>query len=140
MSKEYTARSVCPQDACRVEPLGLSNHSVHLCSSGCFCGALLCSVVPASLGAAAAAASGSRSSPMLLLLLTRKVAVFTRSMLSQSSNKGKHEAALRNQIRLTEIYKGVDEKGPHPQSRDQLAAGDSSHVFSLDVHTHHARR
>lgn len=36
VSKVYTARSVWPQVACFCLPLGLSNHSVHLVSSGCF--------------------------------------------------------------------------------------------------------
>ncbi len=36
VSKEYTARSVVPHVCDLVEPFGLSNHSVHLCSSGCF--------------------------------------------------------------------------------------------------------
>lgn len=36
VSKVYTARSVWPQVACFCLPLGLSNQSVHLVSSGCF--------------------------------------------------------------------------------------------------------
>jgi len=36
VSNEYTARSVVPHVCDLVEPFGLSNHSVHLCSSGCF--------------------------------------------------------------------------------------------------------
>lgn len=44
VSNVYTARSVCPQVVCFCLPLGLSNHSVHLVSSGCF---LLKSTSPA---------------------------------------------------------------------------------------------
>ena len=36
VSKVYTARSEFPQVLCFWLPLGLSNHSVHLYSSGCF--------------------------------------------------------------------------------------------------------
>ena len=34
--KVYTLRRVWPHVACFWRPLGLSNHSVHVCSSGCF--------------------------------------------------------------------------------------------------------
>ena len=36
VSNEYTALSVEPHVVDLVEPFGLSNHSVHLCSRGCF--------------------------------------------------------------------------------------------------------
>ena len=34
--KVYTLRRVWPHVACFWRPLGLSNHSVHVCSKGCF--------------------------------------------------------------------------------------------------------